>query len=81
MLAFGIDGEEAVVKEQFSFAVHMRCFRHMKQSVDMGYPADAVSAITAHIFGQKDDPTFFEGLVDANSKEEFEEQLGSLKVK
>ena len=63
MLAFGTDGEEAVVKafkQQFSFAIHLRCFRHMKQdiqrklSVNMGFPADAVSEITAHIFGQKD---------------------------
>lgn len=40
-----------------------------------------MSAITAHIFGQKDGPTFFEGLVDANSEAEFDEQLISLKVK
>ena len=84
VLAFGTDGEEAVVKafkQQFSFAVHLRCFRHMRQdiqrklSVDMGFPADAVSTILAHIFGEKDGPTFFEGLVDANSEGEFDEQL------
>ena len=34
--------------------------------------------ILAHIFGKKDDPTFFEGLVDANSVGKFDEQLSSL---
>ena len=90
LASFGKDGEEAVVKafkQQFSFAVHLRCFRHMRQdiqrklSVDMGFPADAVSTILAHIFGEKDGSTFFEGLVDANSEGEFDEQLSSLKMK
>ena len=87
VLAFGTDGEEAVVKafkQQFPFAVHLRCSRHMKQdiqkklSVDMGFPSDTVSKIIAHIFGQKSGPTFFEGLVDTNSEDEFDSKLQSL---
>ena len=87
ILAFGTDGEEAVVKafkQQFPFAIHLRCFRHMKQdiqrklSVDMGFPPDSVTTIIAHIFGRKDGPTFFEGLVDANSEDEFDDKLRSL---
>ena len=90
VLAFGTDGEEAVVKafkQQFSFAIHLRCFRHMKQdtqrklNVDMGFPADAISEIIAHIFGRKDGPTFFEGLVDAHSEAEFDAKLCSLTLK
>ena len=86
-LAFGTDGEEAVVKafkQQFPFAVHLRCSRHMKQdiqrklSADMGFPSDTVSKIIAHIFGQKNGPTFFEGLVDTNSEDEFDSRLQSL---
>ena len=46
--------------------------------MDMGFPADPMSTILAHIFGKKDDPTFFEGLVDANSVGKFDEQLSSL---
>ena len=87
VLAFGTDGEEAVVKafkQQFPFAVHLRCFRHMKQdiqrklSVDMGFPSDTTSTILAHIFGQKSGPTFFEGLVDTNSESEYDRKLHSL---
>ena len=87
VLAFGTDGEEALVKafkQQFPFAVHLRCSRHMKQdiqrklSVDMGFPSDTVSKIIAHIFGQKSGPTFFEGLVDINSEDEFDSKLQSL---
>ena len=68
MLAFGTDGEEAVVKafkHQFPFAVHLRCFHHMKQdnqiklSVNMGFPSDTASTILALIIGQKSGPTFF----------------------
>lgn len=90
ILAFCTDGEEAVVKafnQQFPFAVHLRCFRHMKQdiqrklNIDMGFSTDSVSAIIASIFGQKDGPTFFEGLVDANSEVEFDSQLKFLEKK
>lgn len=85
ILAFGTDGEEAVVKafkQQFLFAVHLRCSRHMKQdiqrklSVDMGFPSDT---IIAHTFGCKSGPTFFEGL-DTNSEREFDSKLQSLEA-
>ena len=76
VLAFGTDGEEAVVKafkQQFSFAIHLRCFRHMKQDIQRKLSVD--------IFGQKDGPTFFEGLVDVNSEAEFDEKLCFLERK
>lgn len=80
-LAFGTDGEEAVVKafkQQMSSAIHLRCFRHMRQDIrrksqtDMGFPENTVAKITDHIFGVKDGPTFHEGLVDAKSESEFD---------
>ena len=49
-----------------------------KLSVDMGFPSDTVTTIVAHIFGQKNGPTFFEGLVDTNSEDEFDSKLQSL---
>lgn len=86
-LAFGTDGEEAVIKafkQQMSSAIHLRCFRHMRQDIrrklqmDMGFPESAVAKITDHIFGMKDGPTFHEGLVDAKSEAEFDSNLVSL---
>ena len=77
VLAFGTDGEEALVlafKKQLKFAIHLRCFRHMKQNilrkltVDMGLSQSEACDIILHIFGGKSGPTFFEGLVDAENE-------------
>ena len=87
VLTFGNDSEEALVKEfkrQLQFAVHLRCFRHMKQDIkrkltsDMGFPSDIASEVLADIFGNKEGPTFFEGLVDCNSEDEFDSKLSML---
>ena len=84
VLAFGTDGEEALVKafkQQLQFAVHLRCFRHMRQDIqrkmttDIGFPNDIISEVIADIFGNKDGPTFYEGLVDCNSEDEFNSKL------
>lgn len=83
ILAFGTDGEEAVVKafkQQLTHAIHLRCFCHMKQDIQKklcedGFPGDAVSEIIAHIFGVKQGPTLHEGLVDAHSEAEFMSKL------
>ena len=87
ILAFGTDGEAALVKtlkQQFCFAVHLRCFRHMRQDIerklttDMCFPKDAVSHILSQIFGEKIGPTFYEGLVDCNSEDQFDFKLKEL---
>ena len=87
VLAFGTDGEKALVKafkRQLQFAVHLRCFRHIRQDIkrkltaDMGFPSDIASEVLADIFGNKEGPTFFEGLVDCNSKDEFDSKLSML---
>ena len=87
VLAFGTDGEEALVKafkQQLQFAVHLRCFRHMRQDIrrklitDMGFPDDIFSEILADVFGKREGPTFFEGLVDCNSEDEFNNKLDML---
>ena len=90
ILAFGTDGEEALVKaftQQFKFAIHLRCFRHMKQDVrrklntDMGFPTDIIAEFLADIFGSREGPTFFEGLVDSRSEKEFDSKLSLLQEK
>ena len=87
VLAFGTDGEEALVKafkQQFQFAIHLRCSRHMRQDIkrklttDMGFPTDIIGEVLADIFGNKEGPTFFEGLVDCDSEHEFDSQLNML---
>ena len=73
-LAFGTDGEEALVKafkQQLQFAIHLRCSRHMRQDIkrkltsDMRFPTDIVSEILADIFGSKEGPTFMKDLLIA----------------
>lgn len=89
MLAFGTDGEAALVKAfktQFGFAIHLRCFRHMKQDIErkaheVGFPSDVTKELLSHIFGIKTGPTLFEGLVDCNSESEFESKLNLIEVK
>jgi len=87
VLAFGTDGEEALFKafkQQLQFAAHLRCFCHTKQDItrklitDMGFPDDIVSETLADVFGKREDPTFFEGLVDCNSEDEFNCKLHML---
>ena len=84
VLVFGTDGEEALVKafkQQWNRAIHLLCFRHMKQDIkrklncDMGFPETAVSKIVYQLFGEKSGPTFHEGLVDSRSESEFDSKL------
>ena len=49
-----------------------------KLTSDMGFPADIVSEILADIFGNKEGPTFFEGLVDCSSEQDFDSKLSTL---
>ena len=46
-----------------------------KMTTDMGFPNDIVSEVLADIFGNNDGPTFYEGLVDCNSEDEFDSKL------
>ena len=84
LLAFGTDGEEALAmafQKQFRLAIHLGCFRHLKQNIhrklttDMGLKENEASEILCHIFGVKSGPKFFEGLVDAPDDKSFDERL------
>ena len=46
-----------------------------KLQTDMGFPENAITKFTDHIFGVKDGPTFHEGLVDAKLESEFDSKL------
>ena len=87
ILAFGTDGEQALVnafQKQFRFATHLRCFRHLKQNitrkltVDMGLSSETSTKVIRDIFGCRLGPTFYEGLVDAISEAQFNEKLSLL---
>ena len=86
ILAFGTDGEEALAvafKKQLKYAIHLRCFCHMKQNItqrlrEMGIPQAQASEIMLQIFGGKSGPTFFEGLVDVENDDIFDERLSQL---
>ena len=45
----------------------------------MGFLSDIAGEVLADIFGNKEGPTFFEGLVDSNSEDEFVSKLNMLK--
>ena len=88
VLCFGTDGEGALVKafkQQWHHAIHLRCFRHMKQDIkrklshDMSLPESAISDIISDLFGVKTGPMFHEGLVDSKSESEFDTNLLLLK--
>ena len=46
-----------------------------KLTTDMCFSKDAVSQILLHVFGTKNGPTFYEGLVDCDSADEFDFKL------
>ena len=49
-----------------------------KLTTDMGFPNDIVCEILADVFGNREGPTFSEGLVDCNSEDEFNSKLDML---
>ena len=49
-----------------------------KLTIDMCFPKDAVSQILSHIFVKKSGPTFYEGLVECDSEDEFDFKLQEL---
>lgn len=61
LLAFGTDGENSLgmaFEQQFKYAIHLQCFRHLIQNIkrkltyDIGLKEDEESKILSHIFGK-----------------------------
>ena len=87
ILAFGTDGDKALVEalsHNFSFAIQLRCFLHLKKNVEqklkeLGLPTQVAQEFVFDIFGKRVANTYQEGLVDSKSVEEFNDRLKCLK--
>ena len=85
MLAFGTDGDKALVEafaHNFLYAVHLRCFIQFRRNVqeklrDSGFSSAVSSEYIADIFGKRVGNTFQEGLVSCTSVASFPGSLSS----
>jgi len=82
--AYGTDGEEALVKALrtcFPSAVGLRCFIHKQRNIEEHLKvlsATARTEIVRDIFGMREGEVFSKGLVDAETRETFDQQLQQL---
>ena len=83
---FGTDGEEALYKafqHEFPISIHLQCFNHVRRNVKAKLQELAISECTTQvilgdIFGRVVEFQHFDGLVDADNDEEYDEGLQSL---
>lgn len=83
LLAFGTDGEHNVAKafaEQFIFATHMRCKKHLEDNIEsamvrIGMSPKMRREMLLDIFGAKEGETQFFGLADATNASDFDNKL------
>lgn len=84
--AFGTDGEEALVtafQQVFSSASHLACSIHMRRNIkeklqDLGFPSGVIASYLQDIFGQRQEDTLIEGLVDAEDESNYAYRLSCL---
>ena len=89
LLACGTDGEKALIdglKRNFRLALFLRCFSHFRDNLrrelkKRGIPTNVIEEFIAEIFGKQQGNILYQGLVDCNSKDEFDEKLVGLKEK
>ena len=70
--------------QQCPDAIHLTCFIHCRGNIkrklhELGIPADIISSYLHDIFGHQQGSTFVQGLVDASSSSEFDENLNALR--
>ena len=83
--AFGTDGQEALIEafsHSFPSALQLRCFIHFKKNIleklaQYGISGQIADEFVADIFGKRSGSTYYEGLVDSASEEEFSERLNN----
>ena len=83
LLSFGTDGELNIGKafsDQFIFAAHMRCKKHLEDNIDsamvrIGIPTKIRRQILLDVFGGREGDTQYFGLADAISASEFDDKL------
>ena len=85
VISYGTDGEKALsdaLGEAFpSLAIHLRCFRHFRgnfQSHLKNLGINETRSYYDEVFG-KQDGSIYQGLLDANSEDEFDARLNSLR--
>ena len=85
IIAFGTNGETELYKAFaviFPYALHLRCFHHYRGNLssklkDLGIPT-TVAEMLSKIFGRSEDQIHTEGIVDANSSQNFRQRLEAL---
>ena len=83
---FGTDGEKALsdaFAHEFHFAVHLTCFIHCRRNIkerlhNQHFSESEIKNVLDDIFSCQHGDVFAEGLVDANSEDEFEKKLETL---
>ena len=89
IVAFGTDGEQAIVKALkaiFPTTVHLRCFVHMKENIrrklsDLLLPESARQVILADIFGSQQGNIYIKGLVDSYDPSDFDARMAAVEEK
>ena len=84
--AFGSDGEVELYrafKLQLPNAIHLRCFRHFRSNLaaklsSLGMPSATIKEFMKDVFGQTIEGVHEVGLVDARSRDDFDEKLKAL---
>ena len=85
--AYGTDGEQALLnalESCFPHSIGLRCFLHMQGNIEdklKGSSAAVKKSIIHDIFGYQSGDVYNKGIVDAESDEEFDEQVGMLSEK
>ena len=74
------------LKRNFRLALFLGCFSHFKDNLrkelkKRGIPTGAIEDFIAEILGKQQEATLYQGLVDCNSEDEFDEKLVGLKEK
>ena len=86
IIAFGTDGETELYKAfavNFPYVLHLRCFHHYRGNLssklkDLGIPTTVAEMFLSDIFGRSEDQIHTEGIVDANSSQNFQQRLEAL---
>ena len=85
--AFGTDGEEALYsafQHEFPASVHLQCSIHMRRNIkdklhELRVCESTAQIILGDIFGRQVELQHMDGLVDAESEEEFDEGVDCAK--
>lgn len=86
VMAFGTDGDQNLTDacdHNFPYAVQLRCFIHFKRNLqeklrDLGMPKAVADKFVDDVFGRSEGNIRIEGLVDACSVKEFDQNFEAL---